>query len=148
MRILLPLLLSLTSFAETDRLTVQPIKPITVAVGKTTTATVGATIEKGYHVQGNPASMPNLIPTSLTPENSAGFTTGTPTYPKSKLWKLVGTDTKVATFDGKIEIKLPITGKVEGKHELKAILRYQACNERNCFPPVKTPVTIPVTVTK
>lgn len=142
-------------FAETatenpEYLKVGKIKSVILKVGQTTDAVVPAKVLKGHHIQANPASLPNLIATELNLEALQGLEVKTPVYPPSKPWKLTNTGKVIQTYDGNLEIKVALSAKdlKPGNYQLKGSLRYQACNEKNCFFPTNAPITIPVTVVK
>jgi|LakMenEpi03Aug12_release.lakeMendotaPanAssembly.Ray.scaffolds.fasta_scaffold48850_5 hypothetical protein len=143
------------AFAETatenpEYLKVGKIKSVVIKVGQTADAVVPAKVMKGHHIQANPATLPNLIATELNVEALKGLEVKSPVYPPSKPWKLTNTGKVIQTYDGDLEIKIALAAKdlKPGKYELKGSLRYQACNEKNCFFPTSAPITIPVTVVK
>jgi thiol:disulfide interchange protein DsbD len=126
------------------------IKPLTVSSTKGAEASIVLNVMKGFHIQANPASNPQLIATTLTVEPSENLTAGAPVYPPGKAYRLAATGTEVMTYDGKILITLPVTAAATakpGQYELKGKLRYQACNEKTCFFPMVLDVNVPVTVT-
>lgn len=136
---------------EAPYLKVTKVKPAAMRQGKTGDAVVTVTIGVGLHIQANPAAQPNLIPTEIKLDAKDGFEFGSPTYPPGKVYRLQNSNRDLSTYDGTIEIKVPITASVNtkaGKEELKGKLRFQPCNDKICFFPTSVPVTIPVTVYK
>jgi DsbC/DsbD-like thiol-disulfide interchange protein len=123
--------------------TLSPIAVTKVHPGETVTLSVRFKVDTGLHVQANPASAKNLIPTTVTFEPSAGLEIGAPSYPTSKSFRLKGSETDIATYDGEVEIRLPVTASSKtkpGKRKLKGKLRYQACEETSCFFPMSLPL--------
>lgn len=123
------------------------IRPVTVEKGKTVEAVVPIRVAPGMHVQANPASNPQLIPTKLEMPGVKGLTAGNPKYPPGKSYRLQGAAAELATYDGRFEIRVPLTltGKMESPDVvLTGKLKYQACNDKICFFPTTTPVHIPV----
>lgn len=130
--------------------TLGKIKPVILKVGQTQEVQVPGTVLKGHHIQANPATLPNLIATELGFEKLEGLEVSSPTYPQSKPWKLNSAGKVIQTYEGSFLIKVGLTAKnlQPGKYEIKGSLRYQACDEKNCFFPTSVPVTIPVSVAK
>lgn len=153
MRILIGVLVAFFSLTawSTDRghLTIEGVKPARVAEGGEAEAVVEIRVRDGFHVQANPASMPQLIATKLDVSAKGGMEPQRPVYPKGKMYKIEGLKTSVATYDGRFEIKVPIraaSNTSAKKLELEAKLRYQACDDKVCFPPTVSRFAIPVEV--
>ncbi len=130
-------------------LTVKSVKKVTVKKGGKAEAVVEAVVVKNFHVQANPPSQPNLIPTTLTLDAADGLKPGAPTYPKGQAYKLRGTAGEIMAYGGTFKITVPVEAEATattGSHALNGKLRYQACDETTCFPPVKADVSIPVVV--
>jgi thiol:disulfide interchange protein DsbD len=144
-----------SAFAETAvepkaYVSIGKIKAVSLKVGKEGELVIPAAVLKGHHIQANPATLPNLIPTELSLETLEGIEVKPTVYPKSKPWRLASAGKEIQTFDGKVEFKVGVVAKnvKPGKYELKGSLRYQACDEKNCFFPSTVPVTVPLTVTE
>lgn len=148
------LLLASLSFAAEEAkskyVTIHPLKPLVIREGKTEMLSVSGVVLPGLHIQSNPASSPNLIPTEVKFEAKKGIETGKPTYPKSKTYRLKNSDKDMATFDGAFEIKVPVTAALAkvGKYDLSGQFRFQACNDTTCFFPEKLPLKVSVRVKK
>lgn len=120
-----------------------------MAPGKTVDAVVRFTVDEGLHIQANPASKRNLIPTTVTLVEDGGILPGEPVYPNGKPFRLEGSDEDIATYDGKVEIRVPITAASSakpGKVNLDGKIRYQACNAKSCFFPMVLKLSLPVRV--
>ncbi len=98
-----------------------------------------------WHIQANPVSLPELIPTVLKLESTDLVQFGAITYPKGKEEKVSWADEPVALYTGKIAILAD--GKVSDKAPLGPVtlqgtLRYQACDDQVCYAPKTVPVTL------
>ncbi len=98
-----------------------------------------------WHVQANPAALPELIPTVLTLESSDAVQFGAITYPKGRPETVTWAEQPVALYAGKTIIFAE--GKVRdntpaGRVTLTGSLRYQACDDQVCYAPKNVPVTI------
>lgn len=113
--------------------------------GKTFTLVVTLDIQSGYHIQANNAKDP-YIPTRVEITAPRGFKVGTPVFPKSKKAEVAGEQLDV--FEGKIAVHVPITppALAKGRYSLPVKVRYQACNDRSCFPPMNTSVNAEIVI--
>jgi hypothetical protein len=102
-------------------------------------------VTPGFHVNSNKPSEDYLIPLKLTWTSTGALVPGAVVYPKPTLEKyefaekplsvLTGSFDVVANF--KVAPNAPAgPGAVSGK------LRYQACNNRACYPPKTVDVTV------
>ena len=130
--------------------TIGKVSPIVLKLGKTQGATIPANVLKGHHIQANPATLPNLIATELVLEGVEGLEIVKTKYPQSKPWKLKTANKVIETYEGNVEITVELLAKnlKPGAYELKGNLKYQACDEKNCFFPTSVPVVVPLTVVK
>ena len=112
-------------------------------------AAVTLTIQEGWHINGNKPLDDYLIPTALTFEASEGVSVTQIAYPDSKNVKLGFSDEAVAVYEGStvIGVALAVTDSaVPGPKTVKATLRYQACNDKQCLGPAKLPLEISIPV--
>ena len=112
-------------------------------------ASVRLDIAEGFHTHANPASDKFYIPTVLSAEPLEGITPGKPVYPPGVSRKLAFFDQPLSLYEGSVVIKLPLRADKnapKGRHTLRAKIRVQHCNDRECFPPSNIDAPIPVTV--
>ena len=108
-----------------------------------------ATVKKGFHIQSNQPIVDNLIPTTIRIDSTDQIIPGKFNFPSSKKFKLHGTNDFLEVYDGKFEITATLEIKrtaKRGLYQLKAVLRYQACDEKICFFPKSIAFTIPVEI--
>jgi cytochrome c biogenesis DsbD-like protein len=122
-----------------------------VPQGKTFEAAVVVAIEKGYHMNSNKPSETYLIATTLTPMAPAGIKVLDTMYPPGKDTKFPFTEKPLNVYSGTVTLKLKLATDATtpvGDVTIPTVLRYQACSESACLPPVKVPVDVPVKVVK
>ncbi len=106
-------------------------------------------IEDHWHVNSNTPSYDYLIPTELSFELPEGFGEPRLQYPAHKLQKFAFTDEPIAVYDGRVtilaELELP-AGTAAGAVPIRASLRYQACDDRQCLPPVTAAASLALEV--
>lgn len=100
------------------------------------------TIDPGFHIQSNPASQPQLIPTTLDFEKSETIRVGSIAYPVPVKHSQGGA--LLDTYSGTVDLKAPVTllSKTSKSSMLKGQLRYQACDDSTCFFPITEPIEI------
>ncbi len=111
--------------------------------GGTVEIAVVAEILKGFHTNSNKPKEDYLIPTTLTAELPASLKLLETHYPKGTEQKFEFSDTPLDVYDGTITIRMKLQVAAEtptGTVSVPLTLRYQACNDRACLPPVKLPV--------
>ena len=118
--------------------------------GKEFQVAVVADIRSGYHVNSHKPSDEYLIATTLTPQLPAGFQMLDTIYPAGRQEKFSFSPNKpLDVYTGSVTFKLRVVAQVDapiGAVNIPTILRYQACNDTTCLPPVKIPVDVRVDV--
>jgi thiol:disulfide interchange protein DsbD len=118
--------------------------------GKEFQAAVIVDIARGFHMNSHKPSDEYLIPTTLTPQLPAGFQLADTVYPEGRLEKFSFSPNKpLNVYTGSVTLKLRLLVQPNatiGGVTIPVTLRYQACNDAACLPPVKIPVIIPLNV--
>ena len=112
--------------------------PLQLAPGAHGTAAVAMKVRSGWHVNANPASTENAIPTTVTVAGDSGITIAAPLYPPGRTVKLAIDDQPLSVYDGTVTIRLPVavgSGATPGVRTIAGKLRFQACNDQLCLPP-------------
>ncbi len=106
-------------------------------------------VDEHWHMNSNQPTLDFLIPTELTLELPAGSGTPAIAYPAHKMLKVPYTEEPIAVYDGKFDIvatfRLPADAK-PGKLPIKAVLGYQACDDKQCLPPNEVEATLEATI--
>lgn len=107
-------------------------------------------IPKPWHVNANPASLPELIPTVVSFEPTSGIEWGEVRYPPGRPTVVVWANRPVALYDGRVIIAVP--GRVMadaplGAVELRGTLTYQACDDNVCLAPQRLPLVMRTEIT-
>jgi len=115
------------------------VAPDKVKKGRVVRATVVMDIPSGLHVQSNKPLDKFLVATKLDVETPSGMNVGPITYPRALMRKLKFSKNTVAVYEGKSMIRFNVTVPANysgGSGEIKGKLRFQACNDESCFPPI------------
>jgi thiol:disulfide interchange protein DsbD len=115
------------------------VAPDKVKKGRVVRATVVMDIPSGLHVQSNKPLDKFLVATKLDVETPSGMNVGPITYPRALMRKLKFSKNTVAVYEGRTMIRFNVTVPANysgGSGDIKGKLRFQACNDESCFPPV------------
>lgn len=114
--------------------------------GKEFQVAIVVDIARGFHMNSHKPSDEYLIPTTLTPQLPAGFQLADTIYPNGRLEKFSFSPNKpLDVYTGSVTLKLRLVAQSSAPLGLVTIpvtLRYQACNDAACLPPVKVPVAV------
>ena len=108
---------------------------------------IPVSILDGYHVNSNTPSDEYLIPLKVTWTSLGALEGGQVTYPKAE--KITVGDQSLSVFTGKFD--LAVSFKVAanapaGPGIATGNLKFQACNNRMCFPPKSVEIDVPYQV--
>ena len=115
------------------------LAPDKVKKGRIARASVVMDIPSGLHVQSSKPLDKFLVATKLDVETPSGMKVGPISYPRALMRKLKFSKGMVAVYEGKAMIRFNVTvpaGYSGGSGDIKGKLRFQACNDEACFPPV------------
>ncbi len=114
--------------------------------GKEFQVAVLVDIARGFHMNSHKPSDEYLIPTTLTPQLPAGFQLADTMYPNGRLEKFSFSPNKpLDVYTGSVTLRMRVVAQPSaplGMATIPVTLRYQACNDAACLPPVKVPVTV------
>jgi hypothetical protein len=116
-----------------------------VKKGRAVQATVTMEIPPGLHVQSNKPLDKFLVATKLEVETPRGMVVGPVSYPRALMRSLKFSKGQVAVFEGKTVLRFNVTVPASysgGSGDIIGKLRFQACNDDACFPPVTREVKV------
>ena len=126
-------------------LTVGEVAPLHLKRGATGEGKVTLELRSGFHVNSNKPNDEFLIPLKLT-WTRGGIEAGEVDYPSPKLEKSDFSTQPLSVFDGTFAIVTHFRAAADappGAGTMKAKLRYQACNNRECLQPKTVDITLP-----
>jgi len=151
---LLALFISVTALAQgsSPSLSVAPVPTIVVARGSKAPFSVEMQVNKGFHVNSNKPLDELLMPTVVHLSPPEGIMIMNVKYPEAEQLALpfMGND-KLSVYSGHFvvtaEVRIPKAAPV-GTQRVRGEVKYQACDNRQCFPPKSTPLEFDVKVVK
>jgi hypothetical protein len=120
-----------------------------VARGKEFQIAVVMKIREGFHVNARKKSAEYLIATDLKTDGAAGFKLGEVMYPEGELHTFSFSKTQLNVYEHTVILKMPVTVAADaptGAQHIPLKLRYQACSNEVCLPPVTLPVDATINV--
>jgi len=116
----------------------------TIKRGSSAKATIILTIPDDLHVNSNNPNSKYSIPTTVRLSSTEARVSAV-RYPKGKTKKFGFSDTPINVYEGKVEFGFEVTVPASFKGDsiqVKAVVRYQACNDEVCFPPRNREITL------
>jgi len=147
----LPLVAAALSAQMAPTLTVAPNPTVKAAKGGEATITIKASLPAGYHANSNKPTYSYLIPLTLT-WKSGPLEMSSVTYPDATTEHYpfqLPTDKPLSVVTGEFSIttKFKVPAKAQsGPAAETGTLRYQACDNKACYPPKNVPVNVTVNV--
>ena len=129
-----------------------PVALVSAQRGAQTKVSLNFRVAHGFHVNSNAPKDEFLIPTALKMDLPTDIVLGKIEYPAGQdVGFPFSPDTKLNVYSGDFTVNLmvhPLTSVVPGKYAMHGVLRYQACDNAQCFPPKTLPVSFEVKVVK
>jgi hypothetical protein len=121
-----------------------------VARGGNLQVAVVMKIKPGFHVNAREVTEDYLIKTDLKVGHAQGFKAGDVAYPKGSLQKFTfSKDKALNVYTDSVTLRVPISVAADaptGAQHVALKLRYQACSNEICLPPVTLPVDATINV--
>jgi thiol:disulfide interchange protein len=120
------------------RADLNPLVESEVRAGGTTRAALEVRLPAQLHVQSNAPRDPALIPTELTFTPPAGVRATEIVFPKATDFQQAGLPQPLAVFEHEFAIGVQFAvaeGTAPGTIDVPGQLRYQACDDKVCYPP-------------
>ncbi|HUM05691.1 MAG TPA: protein-disulfide reductase DsbD domain-containing protein [Terriglobales bacterium] len=129
-----------------------PVPIASIPQGKSGTVPLSFRIVRGYHINSNKPKSEFLIPTALKVDATTDIVIGRITYPDGKDMSFAfSPDEKLNVYAGDFEVGVmvrPLRSVQAGKYMIRGNLKYQACDNAQCYPPKQMPVSFEVRISK
>lgn len=117
--------------------------------GSSVKARIYMDIPAGFHTQSNKPSDKYLVATKLDLESWDGVKTSAVMYPPAKFITFGEEKKKLSVFEGKVTMIFTVTVPAnygKGELDIKGKLRFQSCNDRECYAPASKEVWLKISV--
>jgi hypothetical protein len=132
--------------------TMAPPALANIPAGESGIVTLNFRVSPGYHINSNTPHAEYLIATTLKMEPPTDIVVGKVSYPEGKDMSFpFSPDEKLSVYTGDfaVEVKVrPLHTVIPGKYAFRGKLRYQACDNAQCFPPKQLPIDFDVKIVK
>ena len=137
---------------KSPNVSMAPVPLVTAPRAAQTVVPLNFRVMPGFHINSNAPKDEFLIPTALKMDLPTDIVLGKIEYPPgSDVSFPFSPDQKLNVYSGDFAINVtvhPLASVVPGKYVMHGVLRYQACDNAQCFPPKTLPVNFDVKVTK
>lgn len=156
-RLFATLLAASAAFAQmpgtvTPKVTAAPIAKVTVTQGGKGKVEMMFRVKPGFHVNSHKPSSELYIPTTVLLDVPTDVSVAALHYPDGEMLSFpFDPDTKLSVYTGDIAVTgtvLAAKSTPKGTYRVHGNLRYQACDNRACYPPSTVPIAFDVTVAK
>ena len=121
-------------------------EPAVVAARKRSIVEVHLVVGAGFHVNSHTPKSDLLIPTvAKLDSQDAGVRVEPVEYPRGVSYSFATDPGEVLdVYTGAVVLRVPVVAAA-GEHVLTGTLRYQACDQKSCFPPKTLQLAVPFT---
>lgn len=132
--------------------TFAPVPLVTAMRTEQTTVNLNFRVGRGFHINSNTPKSEFLIATKLNMDVPTDIALGKIEYPPGQDVSFpFSPDEALNVYTGDFTIAVavhPLHSVVPGKYVMHGFLRYQACDNAQCFPPKNLPVSFDVKVVR
>jgi DsbC/DsbD-like thiol-disulfide interchange protein len=144
-----PLLAQLEAQGGAPSVSVAPIAPLEVKRGGKADLTIALQVNRGFHVNSHAPNDELLLPTVVHLDPPEGISIVNISYPEAEEIPFAGNE-KLSVYSGSFAVtaEVRVPRSATGTQRVHGEVRYQACDNRRCFPPKSTPLQFDVKVVK
>jgi len=157
--VLLPLLLAVAGAQDKENdiptarqpsVSMRPISVVSITPGKPSKVELPFRISPGFHINSNRPRSALLIPTSLKLNPPTDIGIGKLRFPPGEELSFpFAPQEKLRVYSGEFVVTARLAAArtaMPGPYKVHGILKYQACDDRACYPPRQQPVEFDVRV--
>jgi uncharacterized protein YyaL (SSP411 family)/cytochrome c biogenesis protein CcdA len=127
------------AFARVEPVTAEAFAShLEMAPGQTMHVAVNIGIDEKWHINSNKPLQDNLVPTSISLQDSPAFKIGDVQYAEGQTVNLAFSPEPLSVYEGMVLFDVPVTlseAAAPGKHDLKLAVNVQACDDSACLAP-------------
>jgi hypothetical protein len=143
---------ALAQSGKAPSVTIAPVPLVTAPRTTQTMVDLNFRVARDFHINSNTPRSEFLIPTALKMDLPTDIVLGKIQYPQGQDVSFpFSPDEALNIYTGDFTIVVavhPLRSVVPGKYVMHGVLRYQACDNAQCFPPKDLPVSFQVKVVK
>ena len=136
----------------TARVTAVPVAAVSVRAGSAATVQLPFRIAQGFHINSHQPGSELLIPTVLHMDPPTDIEIAKVQYPAGKELSFdFAPEEKLNVYAEEFDVTAmvrPARNTSPGRYRVHGNLKYQACDDRACYPPAQVPIAFDVQVLK
>jgi hypothetical protein len=140
------------SFLKMPSVEMAPVAPVALTRGRPSRVQLNFRIQRGFHINSNRPNDEALIPTALRLSPPTDVLVGKIAYPTGQDLTfdfMPGEKLNVYANDFAVTAMVTTSRSIPyGTYRVHGALKYQACDNRQCYPPKEVPVQFDVKVQK
>lgn len=134
------------------RVAAVPVSAVTVRAGSTSTVQLPFRVAPGFHINSHKPGSELLIPTVLHMDPPTDIEIAKVQYPAGRELSFdFAPEEKLNVYAGEFGVSAmvrPARNTSPGRYRVRGNLKYQACDNRACYPPAQLPIAFDVQVLK
>ncbi|HEU5453811.1 MAG TPA: protein-disulfide reductase DsbD domain-containing protein [Terriglobales bacterium] len=134
------------------RVAAAPVSVVSVRAGSTATVHLPFRVAPGFHINSHQPGSELLIPTVLHMDPPTDIAIAKVEYPAGKELSFdFAPEEKLNVYAGEFDVSAmvrPTRNTSPGRYRVRGNLKYQACDDRACYPPAQVPIAFDVQVQK
>ncbi len=138
--------------SPTNRVTAMPPRPVHIQPGGKANADLAFQVKHGFHINSNKPGSDLLVPTVVKLDPPTDIAVGGLQYPEGHDFSLSADPTeKLNVYTGDFTVTAIVAAAKKmppGRYRIHGMLKYQACDDRACYPPAQLPIAFDVQVGK
>ncbi len=140
------------SRTQPQRVTLAPVGPVSVRAGNSAQVQLDFRVAPGFHINSNKPNSDLLVPTVIKLNPPTDLAVAKVTYPPGHdLSFAFAPDEKLNVYTGDFSLGAMVRAARSmppGRYRVQGDLKYQACDDKSCYPPTQVPVAFDVQIGK
>jgi len=137
---------------KSPSVTLTPPAVANITRGKANSVGLEFRVNAGFHINSNTPTQEYLIPTVLKLDPPTDVVIGKITYPPGETTSFAfAPEEKLSVYSGAFPVEVsvrPLAHILPGKYTIRGSLRFQACDNAQCYPPKNIPVEFEIKIVK
>lgn len=142
----------LSARTQPQRVTFAPVSAVAVRAGTSSHVELAFRVTPGFHINSNKPKSDLLVPTVIKLNPPTDLSIAKVTYPAGRdLSFAFAPNEKLSVYTGDFSVRALVSAARSmppGRFRVHGDLKYQACDNKACYPPTKLPVAFDVKISK
>ncbi len=137
---------------QPPRVTMAPIAPLAIRAGTSSHVELAFRVASGFHINSSKPHSDLLVPTTLKLNPPTDISIAKVTFPEGRDYSFdFAPSEKLNVYTGDFTVGAMVNAARSmppGRYRVHGDLRYQACDNKLCYPPAQVPVAFDVQISK